>query len=196
MACAVRLTRHPSLSSGGQRPDPGDIASIDVDHERHIDEASPGGDISEVGDPEPVRRRGLELSIDLVERTRRRLVADRREDLLAANDALKAEFAHQTGDSAAGDAVPLAPELTPDFAHAVDAEVLLEDPPNLDLQGEVTSRTLGQQGRIPPLGQVIMVGGGGDRQHFADRLDPELRPVIVYEGDHRLSGRSSSAWAK
>ena len=173
-----------------------DIAGIDIDHERHVDEARPGGDISEVRDPEPVRRWSLELSIDLVERTRHRLITDRRANRLAANNALEAESPHQTDDSATGDVVPLASELTPHFAYTVDAEVLFEDPPDLDLQGEIASRTLGQQGRIPSLGQVIVVGGGGDRQHFADRLDPELRPVIVNEGDHRLSGRSSSAWAK
>src|SRR5436190_13658840 len=41
-----------------------------------------------------------------------------------------------------------------------------------------------------------MIGRGGDRQHFADRLDPMDLTVIVDERDHRLNGRSSSAWAK
>src|SRR5438270_1978815 len=40
------------------------------------------------------------------------------------------------------------------------------------------------------------VGRWGNRQHFADRLDPIRATVIVDEGDHRLNGRSSSAWAK
>ncbi len=35
-----------------------------------------------------------------------------------------------------------------------------------------------------------------DRQYLADRLDPVDLPVIVDETDHRLNGRSSSAWAK
>src|SRR4029453_15184029 len=41
-----------------------------------------------------------------------------------------------------------------------------------------------------------VVGGRGDRQHLADRLDPVATPVIVDEGDHVLDRRSSSAWAK
>src|SRR5436190_23708364 len=41
-----------------------------------------------------------------------------------------------------------------------------------------------------------MIGRGGDRQHFADRLDPMDLTVIVDERDHRLNRRSSSAWAK
>src|SRR4029453_14655646 len=41
-----------------------------------------------------------------------------------------------------------------------------------------------------------VVGGRGDRQHLADRLDPVATPVIVDEGDHVLDRRSSSAGAK
>src|SRR5262245_43642258 len=40
------------------------------------------------------------------------------------------------------------------------------------------------------------VRGRGDRQHAADRLDPELLPMIVNERDHHFARRSSSAWAK
>src|SRR3954467_10920838 len=40
------------------------------------------------------------------------------------------------------------------------------------------------------------VGRRGDRQHLADRLDPVGPAVTVDEGNHRLNGRSSSAWAK
>src|SRR5207244_9306170 len=36
----------------------------------------------------------------------------------------------------------------------------------------------------------------GDRQDRADRLDPELLPVLVDEPDHHLARRSSSAFAK
>lgn len=46
------------------------------------------------------------------------------------------------------------------------------------------------------LGEMGMIGRGGNRQHSADRLDPMDLTVIVDESDHRLNGRSSSAWAK
>ncbi len=49
---------------------------------------------------------------------------------------------------------------------------------------------------VDALGDVVVVGRRGDRQHLADRLDPVRLAVIVYERDHRLNGRSSSAWAK
>ena len=53
-----------------------------------------------------------------------------------------------------------------------------------------------QPGRINAPGDVSAVSGWGDRQHAADRLDPMPPTVIVDERDHRLNGRSSSAWAK
>lgn len=165
-----------------------DVPGEDVDHERHIDEARPGGNVSEVGDPEPVGSRSLELSIDLVERARRPLAADRRPYRLAANDALKPELPHQTSDDAAGDVMALAPELPPYLAHAVNAEVLFEVPADLDLQLEIATRTLRQQRRVASPGQVIVVGGRGNRQLPADRPDSELRPIIVDEGDHRRAG--------
>jgi hypothetical protein len=44
--------------------------------------------------------------------------------------------------------------------------------------------------------RVSAIGGRGDRQHRADRLDPVGIAMIVDEGDHGLDRRSSSAIAK
>ena len=49
---------------------------------------------------------------------------------------------------------------------------------------------------IAAASDMRIVGRRGDRQHLADRLNPVGGAVIVNEGDHRLNGRSSSAWAK
>jgi len=46
--------------------------------------------------------------------------------------------------------------------------------------------------RISPLGEVIVVGGRGDRQDAADRLDPKSPAMIVDERDRGLYRRSSS----
>src|SRR5215204_1559739 len=107
-----------------------DIAGVDVDHEGHVDKAGPGRDVSEVSDPQPVRRRRVELTVHLVEWAQRRLVADRRAYRLAADHALKTEFAHQPLDSASGDLKPFAPHLPPHLAHPVNAKVLGMDPPD------------------------------------------------------------------
>ena len=69
-------------------PPADDPAGIGVDDKSQIDEARPGRHVSEVGDPEHVRRRGMELAVDVVERARRRLVAHGRSDGVAADDDL------------------------------------------------------------------------------------------------------------
>ena len=73
-----------------------------VDDEGHIDEALPGGHIGEIRNPEPVRRRSLELAVHPIERAGSRLVRDRRADRLATDDTLKSHRSHEPGDGAAG----------------------------------------------------------------------------------------------
>lgn len=85
------------------RPPADDAASLGVDDEGDVDEARPGRDIGEVGDPEPVRCRSMELAVDLIERTRGSLVADRRPHRLATDRALQAQACHQPLDGTAGD---------------------------------------------------------------------------------------------
>ena len=73
-------------NKAGMRP-PADPPADDppgkgVNDEGDIDEAGPGRDIGEVRDPQPVRRRGVELPLDPVERARRGTVAHRGADQL------------------------------------------------------------------------------------------------------------------
>src|SRR5262245_56819800 len=90
----------------------------------------------------------------------------------------------------------LAPQLPPDFAHAIDSEVVIEDPAYLGLQGGVTLGSRRSLGRIGTPGDMSVISRRGDRQDSADRLDPMRLAMIVDEGDHGLNRRSSSAWAK
>jgi len=64
------------------RPPANDTPGKGVDDEGDIDEAGPGRDIGEVGDPQHVRRRGMELAVDMIKRTGCRPVADRCADRL------------------------------------------------------------------------------------------------------------------
>lgn len=52
------------------------------------------------------------------------------------------------------------------------------------------------QGGIPLPGDITAIGGRGNLQDPADRLDPKTVSVRVDEGSHDLKRRSSSAWAK
>lgn len=58
--------------------------------------------VSEVRYPQHVRCRGVELPVDLIERTRRCLVADRRVHRLAPDYILQAEVTYQPFDRATG----------------------------------------------------------------------------------------------
>ncbi len=173
-----------------------DPPGVGVDDEGDIDEACPSRDIGKIGEPQTVRRGSVELSVHVIQRTGGRLVADRCPHRLAPDRPLKAHVPHQPGDRAARGAEALPPQLTPDLAHAIDAEVLLEHAPDLDLQIRVAADPVGQPGGIGAPGSMGMIGRRGDRQNLADRLDPVGLAMIVDEGDHGLNRRSSSAWAK
>lgn len=137
-----------------------------------------------------------ELPVDVIERAWRRLVADGGSQRLAANDALQTHHAHQAGNRAAGDADTLPLHLPPDLSHAIDGEVVVEDTPDHGLERVVPLGAIRQPVGFTPFGDMVVVGGRGNRQHLADRLDPMRIPVIVDERDHGLNRRSSSACAK
>src|SRR5512134_2726642 len=113
----VGCARHPPAD---------DAADRGVDHEGDADEARPGRDRGEVRHPERIRPWRLELPVDAIERARDSLVADCGPQRLAADGTRKAHGSHQPRHRAAGDRNPLAGELPPDLAHAIDPEVLLE----------------------------------------------------------------------
>ena len=72
------------------------------------------------------------------------------------------------------------------------------DPLNLDAELIVALRPCGPARRRCPLVPMAMICRRGDRQHGADRLDPEHGAMVGDELDHRgdVLRRSSSAWAK
>ena len=177
-------------------PPADNAASIGVDHERHVDEARPGGDISKVRDPKHVRARRLELAVHPVERAWRGFVADRRPHAPSADDALKTHRLHQPSHGAACHVVPLSHQLTPDLANAIDLVVLIEHAPDLHAEHGIPLDARGRRVRATPPRVVRVIGGRGDLQHTTDRLDPVSPTMIVDECDHGLNRRSSSAWAK
>ena len=136
----------------------------------------PRRDIGEVRDPQRVRPRCLELPIDVIERARRRLAAHRRADRLPTDDALQAHALHQSFDRAAGDVVAVALQLTPDFARAVDLKILVIHALDLLLQRSVALGALRRRLGLRPATRPLVVGGRGDLQYPADRLDPVARP--------------------
>jgi hypothetical protein len=173
-----------------------DAARVGVDHESHVDEACPGRDIGEVRDPQGIRPWRSELPVDAIERAVGRRAGNGGADLLASHDALQAHPAHQARDRAAGGHDPFPAELPPELAHTVDVEVRLPHAPDLDHERRVPSGPRWQPLQISALRRMGVVGGRGDRQQSADRLDPVDLAMIVKKGNHGFHRRSSSAWAK
>jgi hypothetical protein len=134
--------------SGTAGPPAHDPSGVDVDDERDINEAAPGGDIGEIGHPELVRPVGGELPIHLVQRTWRRLVVDRRLYPLPSDNPLQAHGFHEPCDSAPSNHNAFARQLPPDLANPIDAEVLRENPPDVDRQLGIPLRPLRQAIRI------------------------------------------------
>ena len=143
---------------GAARPPTDDPPCERVDHERDVDEARPSRDIGEVRHPEHVRCRRAELTVDVITRARRRAVADRRAHGLPPNDTCQAHHPHEPCDRAARDVKPLAPQLPPHLADAVDAVVGVEHAPHLDAKGEIATRPRRQAQWITALRLVRMIG--------------------------------------
>jgi len=130
-----------------------DPAGIGVYQKGDVDKTRPGCDIGEVGEQENVRPWRLELAVDVIQRAWRGLVADRGLDRFAADNPLQTHVPHQSRHRATGNIEAFALELAPDLAHAVDGEVLIKDPPNLDLERGVLPGARRPLGRISPIAE-------------------------------------------
>ena len=132
----------------------------------------------------------------MIERARRRLVADCGAHRLAPDYACQAHLAHQSRDRTSGDGHALAYHMPPDLAHTLDREILGEHARDLGLESNIVPCPRRQACRILSLRDTLVVGGWGDRQDTADRLDPIGIAVSVNKSDHLRNGRSSPACAK
>ena len=173
-----------------------DAAGTGVDDEGDIDKPYPGGDISEVADPQHVRCRNAEPAVHLVQRTRCLLVRDRRPVRLSTDNPSNTHALHQPYHGAPRDIEALSDKLSPDLPDTVDPPVLLKHAKDLRAQHFVLTSPSRRPGRVGPLRQMIIVGGRSDRQHIPDRLDPVRISIRVDETHHHFDRRSSSAIAK
>src|SRR5581483_6788217 len=161
-----------------------------VDDVGHEDEPGPGPHVGQVGDPQPVRRRRVEVPLDQVGRPVAGVVAGRGALGLPAGHPTEAELAHQAGHLVPAHRLPPTAQLLVHLAHAVGLEVVVVELGDRGLE-LVVPDPAGR--RRPGLGRVVR--GRGDLQMPADRLDPEPLTVPVDEG-HYLGGRGSSSLAK
>jgi hypothetical protein len=157
------------VGSGRARNRPADHdAGEDVDDEGDINKALPGANVGDVADPQGMGPSRRDLAIDPIERTGRRLVADRRFDRPTTHHPFQVPLAHQTLHRAAGDLNALARELPPDLARTINLNVLIA-------------------AALDALHQPRIALGAG-------RVLARVGNVLPRAG-HPSIGRSSSAWA-
>ena len=108
----------------------------------------------------------------------------------------QAHGSHEPCDSAPSNRNAFARQLPPDLAYPIDAEVLRENPSDMDRQLGVPLRPFRQAIRIGFPAGVFVPGGWGDVQNPAHRLDPKLVHMGFHEANHFFNGRSRSAAAK
>jgi len=153
----------------GGDPPAHDVAAECVDDERHVDEPGPRPHVGQVGHPEPVGSRRRELAVDQIGWPLGQLAGDRGPLRLAPDHAFQAHLTHQACHPFATDRDILPVQLAPDLLDPVDLEVLLAHALDLDLELGVA--------QLPRRGWPrtrLVVGGGGDLQDLADRLDPNF----------------------
>src|SRR5512145_2925030 len=97
----MRLLSRRPLPDGYDDP-----AAPDVDDDGEVEEAGPGRNVGDVGDPELVRAVGLELPLDEIGRDGR-TVARRRHAEAPAGNASNAGLPHQPGDVADAELEPV-----------------------------------------------------------------------------------------
>ena len=160
---------------GGHRPrrlPPDDLATKDVGDEGHVDNATPGGAVGEIGDPQLVGSGGAEVAVDEVGCAHRRLISVGGEALLGARCAHNLLAFHETLDLIASNLETLPGGCLVQLAASVDAVVGPPDLLQLRAKFAVFQRSLRRRSR---LGGVV--GGWGDLQLFTDRLDSPRQPT-------------------
>ncbi len=180
----------------GTRAPPDDAPGEDIDDERDIHHPPPRRHVGEVGHPELVRPRRLEVALYQILRPVREEIRDGGADPSPPHDPSESLDAHESSDGAPCDGDLLAVELLPDLLGAVHATIGVPDAGDLRAERGIAlaARRLPRRIGLARLG--LVVGRWSDRQYRADRLDSVGLAMVVDERHHHRGRRSSSACAK
>ena len=158
-----------------------------IDHEAEVGNALPAAQISEIANPQAIRRRRREVALDQISGPDSRRIGfggpPRPPPPLRADDPV---LCHQPLHSATRRGLPDPLELLPHPPIPVGAIVVLVRRANHGQQPLVLHRAR----RALP-GRALVVGRRRHAQGPADRLDPETSPVLIDVPAH--FGRSGSS---
>lgn len=149
-----------------------DVSGKGIDDERDVDEAAPGPYVRKVGNPQRIGPIGVKFPVHLVERARDRLVIDRRFHGLPTYSTCQTHPPHQAFHCATSHLDAVSFELPPNLSRAVDLEVRLPHPLDFLAKPLIIAAARRFLLRIGLPRGMGVVGGRGDRQLPADRLDP------------------------
>jgi hypothetical protein len=159
-------------------------AAEGVDDDREVGLARPGGDLGEIGHPEPVRRGGREVAAHKIRRGRDSRHADRRLALAAPDQARQAGLTHQPRDPLATHTDAAVAQLGMHPRPAVGGLAFGVDPADLLDQLDVARGARRERAVLPGV-----VASATDAQHAAQQGDGMLCSLRVDqpEAHHRRS---------
>jgi hypothetical protein len=108
---------------------------------------------------------------------------------LASAHARKPHGAHQPLHRASGNLDTITPHLVPDFAGTIEAKAVLVDAFDDLLDLVVAPSTRRTSAGIGKASGMFVIGGRGDRQFAADRLDTQFLAMRIDERHHHLPWR-------
>src|SRR5690625_804924 len=194
--CLLQSRQHEVGARAARHAPTHKPAGKHVRDECHIGKTFPGRHVGEIRHPQGIRTVCMKLPPDMVLWIPCGFVADRRTNAFAANNAFQAHATHQSSHRAACHTLAFAVQLVPDFAHAIDTEVILPDTADINTQLLVTLNPWRRLGGIGLALCVRVVRRRSNRQDLADRPDSVGVTMGVNERRHFFGRRSSSAWAK
>src|SRR5262249_45754889 len=152
-----------------------DHAAVAVEDEGEVDEALPGADVGDVGDPLLVRAGRCEVTLQQVAGLLGgRLAGDRRPLLRAAQLADQPVLAHHPGDLVAPGVNAPPAQLVPGLPRPIAPAAT--ETGRLDLHQQLAVAQVAT-GRLPGSARVVRAHRHADRT--ADRLDPEGVPPLL-----------------
>ena len=109
-----------------------------IDDERNLKEARPGGQERDISDPQLVRTRCRKFPVHQIEGAHQCIIHDRRPAFGTPHNALYSQSFHQTLYRTACNINMLSIKLSPDFTGTVDLEILCPDSLDFRLEPSIT----------------------------------------------------------